>query len=522
MGSCVVAPHRPGGCVLARTGGDREEHVVMRNKRVERGLRLIAGAAPFALVGWAVAIEPLDVPVDMDGRIAEVQAVVSEEGLTYAEYVAWQTELNGWLNDITPAGIFTADPIRIEIGQADIEAMGTPDALDEPSPLRIGVVKPVTPEVRVSGLTGDRPSKGVRDLAGGVIERTLDGGLVWARVVTSEQAGGLRVHIRGMDLPLSAELYIYGLQGEAFGPYTEQGPNANGEFWTDSILADTAVLLLNVTGPATDQDLRGISFVVSEVGHIGMDFTAQFGGVTAAFCGNVACIVDASCYAGANATRDAIAKMEWIAGAFIYTCTGGLLADNNPTQNNYFLTANHCLSKNNTAASVQFYWRFRTSTCNGACPSNNGWPYKTSGSAVRKTGRSGDFTLLQLNANPPSGSVFLGWTNAPVANTNGVALHRVSNPQFGPQVYSEQTVDTSAPTCQGWPRGQRIYSRDTLGGTDGGSSGSPVVNASNQVVGQLSGACGFNTGDPCDSVQNATVDGAFAYYYALVQPFLNP
>ena len=103
-----------------------------------------------------------------------------------------------------------------------------------------------------------------------------------------------------------------------------------------------------------------------------------------------------------------------------------------------------------------------------------------------------------------------------------MALHRVSNPNFGPQVYNEQTVSTSAPTCQGWPRGERIYSKDTLGGTDGGSSGSPVVNASDQVVGQLSGGCGTNVNDPCDAVHNATVDGALAYYWATVQPIINP
>jgi len=83
-------------------------------------------------------------------------------------------------------------------------------------------------------------------------------------------------------------------------------------------------------------------------------------------------------------------------------------------------------------------------------------------------------------------------------------------------------VDTSAPTCQSWPRGERIYSRDITGATDGGSSGSPVVNASSQIVGQLSGACGFNVNDPCDAVNNATVDGAFAFYFSLVQPILNP
>ena len=261
---------------------------------------------------------------------------------------------------------------------------------------------------------------------------------------------------------------------------------------------------------------------MTEVGYISRAFVEST--ITAAsFCGNVACIVDASCYAAANNIRDAIAKMEWIAGPYIYTCSGGLLTDSNATLNNFFLTANHCFSKTATAKNVSFYWRFRTSSCNGACPSNSGWPYKTTGSTVRSTNRRGDYTLVTLNTNPPAGSVFLGWTSAAVANTNGVALKRVSNPQFGPQVYSEQNVDTSKPTCTGWPRGERIYSQDTLGATDGGSSGSPVVRQdTSQVVGQLSGACGYNPGDPCDAANNATVDGAFAYYWASVQPYLAP
>ena len=168
------------------------------------------------------------------------------------------------------------------------------------------------------------------------------------------------------------------------------------------------------------------------------------------------------------------------------------------------------------------YWRFRTSSCNGSCPGNSGWPYKTTGASAKATNRKGDFTLVQLSSAPPAGSVFLGWTSAPVANTHNLALYRISNPNFGPQVYSQHNVDTSKPTCTGWPRGERIYSRDITGATDGGSSGSPVVNSSSQIVGQLSGACGYNPGDPCDAASNATVDGAFAYYYNTVQPLLNP
>jgi hypothetical protein len=103
-----------------------------------------------------------------------------------------------------------------------------------------------------------------------------------------------------------------------------------------------------------------------------------------------------------------------------------------------------------------------------------------------------------------------------------MALYRISHPAGAPQAYSAQEVDTSRPTCRSWPRGNWIYSSDTFGATEGGSSGSPVVNAAGQFVGQLSGACGYNVNNPCDAAKNATVDGAFAAYYADVAAFLGP
>src|SRR5437773_431101 len=121
----------------------------------------------------------------------------------------------------------------------------------------------------------------------------------------------------------------------------------------------------------------------------------------AAICRDPACVEDASYTSNtqANAAKLAVAKMEWAQGAFIYSCTGGLISATNPAQGNFFLTANHCLSKNNTARNVQFYWRFATSSCNGSCPSNTNWPYKTMGATVAAAGTKSDFTLLQLTAN---------------------------------------------------------------------------------------------------------------------------
>ena len=107
------------------------------------------------------------------------------------------------------------------------------------------------------------------------------------------------------------------------------------------------------------------------------------------------------------------------------------------------------------------------------------------------TGKAADYPLLRLSESAPPGSVFLGWNENPVAFSDGAELSRVSHPQGAPQSFSTHVVDTSAGTCTAWPRGDRIYSRDVVGATEGGSSGSPVVNSAGQIVGQLSGACGI-------------------------------
>jgi hypothetical protein len=215
--------------------------------------------------------------------------------------------------------------------------------------------------------------------------------------------------------------------------------------------------------------------------------------------------------------------MEWISGAYIITCTGGLIADtDNSTQRNLFLTANHCISKSRDAASMETYFFYTTSSCNGECPPWPSTPH-TIGATLLATSRDGDFTLLELNEDPPSGTTFLGWNNSPIADSNGADLYRVSNPNYGPQVYSHHEVNATTETCRGLPRGEFIYSDDVEGATDGGSSGSPVVNSSGEIVGQLYGCCGYNCADVCAGPPtNSTVDGALAFYYANVAEFLDP
>jgi hypothetical protein len=239
-------------------------------------------------------------------------------------------------------------------------------------------------------------------------------------------------------------------------------------------------------------------------------------------------VVDANCTdtGPAAPAEDAVAKIEWIEGPFIHTCSGGLLADTDTsTQIPYFLTANHCLSAD--SSSLETFFHYTTDTCNGSCPDSlvtggTPPPASTLGATVMATGSAGDFTLLTLDESPPSGSVFLGWNNAPIAFTDGASLYRISNPNFGPQAYSQHQVDVGSPQCSGWPRGERIYSADQYGATMGGSSGSPVLNSASEVVGQLSGCCGFDCSNDCNSDDNSTVDGALSFYWSSVSEFLDP
>lgn len=445
----------------------------------------------------------------------EMPMQVVTKGLTAEQHVRQQIELARELARELPQGVMER-AVRIPLTAkevADVEQSRS-------RPLKVGLVKALNPAIGF-----DREQ----------VEPAADGGLVWAAVVKTDGAGAIRLHVQDLSLPRNAALYVYGRDDQAYGPYTGFGPNFSGDLWTTAVFGTEAVVQVRL---ARDTDLDKVSFRVTEAGLITRKFAgdildntkAESSGirsVTGQFCGLLNCLVDATCFnvAAANPAKLAVAKMEWPQGAFLFTCTGGLINDNNPTQGNFFITANHCFSKNSTAQNVSFYWRFATTSCNTGCPSNSGWPFVTTGSTVSATGRKGDWTLIRLNSNPPAGSVLLGWTSAPVANTNGAQLYRISNPDFGAQVYSQHNVDTSAVTCSGWPRGERIYSRDITGAIDGGSSGSPVLNSSSQVVGQLSGTCGFNPGDACASgpgEDNATVDGAFAFYYPTIKPIIDP
>jgi lysyl endopeptidase len=466
-----------------------------------------------------VAVAILLIPFQTVQGAVRVGPEQAQGGLTVAEQAARQLELNSELGAVVPAGV-SRNPLRVEITAQDRADLGAPQP-NGTAPLRVGVVKSLPSAIgKPFGRAFDH----------GIVEHGSDGSFVWAMDVTSPNAQAIRLHFTGFSLPDNTEMYFIGPSGQAHGPYVGAGRNGDGDFWTHSIDSDTGTVILRYTGDAPKADRPNMSFGISAVAHIrGRPPRSQDRNHDNWPCSdNAPCVVDATCVntGPAGPAEDAVAKMEWIQGPFVNSCTGGLLADTDGgSQIPYFLTANHCLTGSNS--NLETFFNYTTTTCNGGCPDSlvtGGTPPSAStvGVTIVATGSAGDFTLLTLNQAPPAGATFLGWNNSPIANTNSAHLYRISNANFGPQVYSQHDVDPSSPECTGWPRGQRIYSVDQVGATMGGSSGSPVVNSAGEVVGQLSGCCGFNCADECDAANNWTVDGALAFYWNSVSEFLDP
>jgi len=491
------------------------EDIAMKRNPKKHTCRALIGLVAFT----TLVMVANTLPAMAQQRTIRVGSEVAVGGLTVAEQAARSLDLHERLMTIIPPGVANAQ-LRIEINQKDRDDL----AVTPPSgtaPLRVGVVK------SVPGTVGKAVGQAFNH---GVIEQKSDGSFVWAMTVTSPSAQAIRVHFTDFSLPDNTEMYFLGPNGQAHGPYVGKGRNNNGDFWTRSIVSDTGTIVLNYTGDTPDIDQPKMSFTISDVGHIrGRPPRSQEKSHDDWPCSdNAPCVVDANCVSGtpADPAKDAVAKMEWIEGPSIYTCSGGLLADtDSDTQIPYFLTANHCLSSSNT--SLETFFNYTTDSCDGGCPDSlvtGGTPPSAStvGITVVATDSVGDFTLATLDQEPPAGAVFLGWNNSPVASTDGEKLYRISNPNFGPQAYSQHNIDANSGTCGDWPRGERIYSVDQTGATMGGSSGSPVLNSNSQVVGQLSGACGYNVNDPCDWQNNWTVDGALAHYYDSVEEFLDP
>ena len=251
------------------------------------------------------------------------------------------------------------------------------------------------------------------------------------------------------------------------------------------------------------------------------------------------CQVNINCLEGDNWQNEKHAVALILMGNSV--CTGSLINNTNNDNYPYFLTANHCLlygngNNGNNGDAINnpnlnhwtFYWDYELPPNSNDCNYNNSTPleplaFSTAGAQILANNPESDFALLELTEDPKYFSnhtpsfipYYLGWDRTGNSGTGGVGIH---HPRGDVKKISTHNITppTNSNCLNGYLNGiylanssfWRINWMATSNGhsvTEGGSSGSPLLNNNHRVIGQLFGAgsCSdTNCNDPSKDIAN--------------------
>ena len=212
--------------------------------------------------------------------------------------------------------------------------------------------------------------------------------------------------------------------------------------------------------------------------------------------------IDINCTAGESwqDVKHAVCRMTFHDTQFSYFCTGFLVNNVREDGTPYFQTANHCISSNTEATTLVTYFNYENSSCTS---SDASLAQTLSGATLKATNSYTDFTLLLLNEYPPASyqPYYTGWDASSRIPKKGTCIH---HPAGGAKCIA---VDDNAPsnynsTIQWTGDNNAVISTSVanthwrvqfdVGQIEGGSSGSPLLDDNQRVIGQLHGGTPTN------------------------------
>lgn len=344
-------------------------------------------------------------------------------------------------------------------------------------------------------------------------QNTPNAGNIAAISITSQQAVGIRLGILVRRLPAEATVRFYS-QGaetayeisgsevmESIKRNLEAGDGSDAAltYWSPHIEGAEATLEIELpSGISPDT----VEISIPRVSHFFSSPVTTPGRTVVMSIGDAAtCEIDATCYSAWSTEGNASAKMSFVdTDGSSYVCTGTLLADTISSFTPYFLSANHCISKQTVASTLQTYWFYQSASCNSGAL-NPGNMTLTGGATLLYPSSVTDTSFMKLNSAPPAGAMYAGWdSNAPVLGTAVTGVHHPSGDlqkiSFGSiQSFKDCTIGDPIShtfTCNAATQTSAEYLNITFtsGITEGGSSGSGLFKtsgSSHYLVGQLYG-----------------------------------
>ncbi len=326
---------------------------------------------------------------------------------------------------------------------------------------------------------------------------------VWRLRIQSDDALSINLGFGKFFMPDGGRLYLYSPDyTHIIGPFTAADNEAHGQLWTPLLPGSELVIELDLL----PTELAGLDLELISVNH----GYAEFGQPDLPESGS--CNLDVVCGA-ADGYPQVDPWREQIRSSAVYqvngswTCSGSLVNNTAQDLRPYFLTANHCGVNTGNAATVVAYWNFENSWCRIPGSPASGGPGDglltqfNTGAIYRASYSPSDFTLIEFDdpVDPAFNPYWSGWDRTSNDSNSAVAIHHPNTDEKRISFEYDPTSTTSYLGTSVPGDGTHIRITDwDLGTTEPGSSGSPLYNQDQRIVGQLHGgyaACGNDLSD---------------------------
>ncbi len=329
--------------------------------------------------------------------------------------------------------------------------------------------------------------------------------------VKSTEAKAIRLGLRFNNLPEGVEMRFLGSSEAATGVALANArelntlKDANGLYW--SPVTEGESQLVEIVVPA-GVDANAVTFSVEAVSHIFSAPSTKFAGLKA----SNDCNIDVACVAqtpGFVNAKSSVAHMTFqstcdTGAVATCICTGTLLNDaDTSTQVPYFYTANHCISDQATANTLNTHWFFENPTCASQDVLRSSATRVTGGAALLYANTDSDAAFFRLNNSAPVGAFLAGWDPNTININDSITV--IHHPGGNPKRVTNGFVERFRNGAGFGLNGSFISPTYTSGTALGGSSGAGIftINALGDYYlrgGLLGGAASCeNAGGSVDS-----------------------
>lgn len=352
----------------------------------------------------------------------------------------------------------------------------------------------------------------------GTWETLPNGDRLWRLTISSPDALALGLYYADQIwLPHGSKMYLYNKNHrQIIGAYTAEINNFENPIHANEMIQGEEVTIEYYAPKFVSKlptiNIESVAYFYRNVEDHVMHYMdeAEFEAMMKA----QSCEVNVAC-SEANGWQDqvdAVVHYTFTDGGSTYVCSGSMIANTSGDCTPYLLTANHCGEK---TASSDFnnnvwYFKYENPNCSAGTTSQYPKPSTTmTGAVFRASSMNGshqatsnqvygsDFTLVELNSQPPSSYqvFYAGWDRRNTAATSGKGIH---HPAGHDKKISTYTSSVQSSTYNGGLSSAHwsvvwAATSNGHGVTEGGSSGSPLFNQNQRIIGDLSGGSSYCT-----------------------------